>query len=69
MDVQHYPRARDTIGMETSDGRRLYATPAQTIPKEYVFLYSGHIQSFDSRYQELGLVPLSKLQGLVVPLV
>jgi hypothetical protein len=53
----------------TFDGRRLHPTPAQIIPKEYVFLYSGHIQSFDSRYQELGLVPLSKLQGLVVPLV
>lgn len=53
----------------TSDGRRLHPTPAQIIPQGYVFLYSEHIKSFDSRYQELGLVPLSKLQGLVIPLI
>jgi|JI6StandDraft_1071083.scaffolds.fasta_scaffold183412_3 hypothetical protein len=61
-----------TIGIPeqiASDGRRLHATPAQIIPNEYVFLYSSHIKSFDSRYQELGLVPLSKLQGLVIPLI
>lgn len=52
-----------------ADGRSLHPTPAQIIPQGYVFLYSEHIKSFDSRYQELGLVPLSKLQGLVIPLI
>lgn len=61
-----------TIGIPeqiASDGRRLHATPSQIIPNEQVFLYSSHLKSFDSRYQELGLVPLSKLQGLVIPLI
>ena len=52
-----------------SDGRRLHATPAQIIPEGQVFLYSEHIASFDSRYQELNLIPTSKLQGLVIPLI
>jgi len=52
-----------------SDGRQLHATPAQIIPEGQVFLYSEHIASFDSRYQELNLIPLAKLQGLVIPLI
>ncbi len=42
---------------------------SQVIPEGYVFLYSDHEWSFDSRYQELGLVPLSSLQGKVIPLL
>jgi hypothetical protein len=52
----------------TPDGRALTAIQAQIIPKGYVFLSSEHPKSFDSRYQELGLVPLSQLEGLVIPL-
>ena len=52
-----------------SDGRKLHATPSQIIPKSQVFLYSENINSFDSRYQELGLVSFTALQGLVIPLV
>ncbi len=51
-----------------SDGRKLKAIQAQVIPKGYVFLYGTHPKSFDSRYEELGLIPLSSLNGLVVPL-
>lgn len=51
-----------------SDGRALKTIQAQIIPKGYVFLYGEHPKSFDSRYQELGLIPLSSLQGLVIPL-
>ncbi len=51
-----------------TDGRILHPIAAQTIPKGYVFLAATHPQSFDSRYQELGLVATDKLQGLVFPL-
>lgn len=51
-----------------TDGRALHPIAAQTIPKDYVFLASTHSQSFDSRYQELGLVAICKLKGLVFPL-
>ncbi len=51
-----------------SDGRPLTPLRAQIIPKDYVFLYSSHELSFDSRYQELGLVPLPDLKGKVISL-
>lgn len=51
-----------------SDGRPLTAVISQKIPPGYVFLYSPHIRSFDSRYQELGLVPEQKLKGRALPL-
>lgn len=51
-----------------SDGRILNSIQTQTIPAGYAFLYGDHPKSFDSRYQELGLIPLSSLQGLVIPL-
>lgn len=41
----------------------------QFIPEGYVFVYSDHEWSFDSRYQELGLVPISALKGKVIPLL
>ena len=52
----------------TKDGVQLKAISAQTIPPGFIFLHSSHERSFDSRYQELGLVPLNKIKGLVVPL-
>ena len=52
----------------TFDGRALTAIQAQIIPEGYVFLSSHHPKSFDSRYQELGLIPVSELEGLVIPL-
>lgn len=51
------------------DGRLLHPIKAQIIPEEQVFLYSEHERSFDSRYQELGLVSINQLQGLVVPII
>ena len=41
----------------------------QIIPKGRVFLYSPHPQSFDSRYQEVGLVKVEDLEGLVVAII
>jgi conjugal transfer pilin signal peptidase TrbI len=51
-----------------TDGRILHPIAAQLIPHGYVFLAANHPQSFDSRYQELGLVAIDKLQGRVFPL-
>ena len=48
-----------------TDGRILHPIKAQIIPNGYVFLASFHPQSFDSRYQELGLVAIDKLTGRV----
>lgn len=49
--------------------RKLTPIPSQYIPKGYVFVYSNHESSFDSRYQELGLIPISSLRGKVFPLM
>jgi hypothetical protein len=36
------------------------------IPEGQVFLYSPHPKSFDSRYQEVGLVQVSDLEGTAI---
>ncbi len=51
-----------------TDGRALHPIAAQIIPNGYVFLAATHPQSFDSRYQELGLVATDQLKGRVFPL-
>jgi conjugal transfer pilin signal peptidase TrbI len=51
---------------KTADGRKLNPTKDQVIPKGKVFLYSPHPKSFDSRYQQVGLVSVHDLEGLVV---
>lgn len=52
----------------SSNGYPLTPLPAQMIPNGFVFLYAEHHKSFDSRYQELGLVPVSQLKGRVFPI-
>ena len=51
-----------------TDGRILHPIATQTIPHDYAFLGAFHPQSFDSRYQELGLVAIDKLKGRVFPI-
>jgi conjugal transfer pilin signal peptidase TrbI len=41
---------------------------AQTIPHGFVFLFATHPKSFDSRYQEMGLISRRALQGRAIPL-
>lgn len=41
----------------------------QVIPEGRVFLYSPHPQSFDSRYQEVGLVRVEDLEGKVFAII
>ncbi len=54
---------------KTKDGRHLHSLQAGAIPKGFVFVTGHHDHSFDSRYQELGLVPLCNLQGRVTGLL
>ena len=40
---------------------------AQTIPQQYFFVVADHKDSFDSRYQEFGLVRENYIEGKVYP--
>jgi conjugal transfer pilin signal peptidase TrbI len=54
---------------QTGDGRKLTPIPNQVIPEGQVFLYSPHPKSLDSRYQEVGLVPMSECEGIAIGIV
>ncbi len=49
----------------TSWGSPLTPIKSQKIPEGHVFVTTEHERSFDSRYEEFGLVPKNKLQGRV----
>ena len=44
-------------------GEPLRPIPDQVIPEGFVFVVGEHIDSFDSRYFDFGLVPLSTVHG------
>jgi Signal peptidase, peptidase S26 len=48
--------------------KKLTPIKAQVIARRYVFLHCNHEFSFDSRYQELGLVSQEQLTSKVIPL-
>lgn len=48
------------------DGRALTPLKASSIPQDFVFLKGDHERSFDSRYEEFGLIPLNDLQGRLI---
>ena len=50
------------------DGRPLDAIPAGIIPAGHYYLHADHIDSHDSRYAEIGLVPRSHILGRAVAL-
>ncbi len=47
----------------TKEGRPLTPLKARIVPPGYVFLSTDHSRSFDSRYEEFGLVPEQAIQG------
>lgn len=53
---------------KSRDNRDLTPIQSQVIPEGYVFLHAPHSSSFDSRYEELGLVSVNSLQGTARPL-
>ena len=45
------------------DGRPLEAVPPGTIPPGHYYLHGDHVDSHDSRYAEIGLVPRERILG------
>jgi len=54
---------------QSRDGRQLTPIRPGVIPKGRVFVEGEHERSFDSRYEELGLIPETALGGRVFGLV
>ena len=50
------------------DGRPLAAIAPGTIPDGHYFLYADNVDSHDSRYAEIGLVPRARITGRAVAL-
>lgn len=57
-DPKHFPLLE-----KTSKGEPLTPLVIQVIPHGYVFVAGDNARSFDSRYEEFGLVPLDKIWG------
>ena len=51
------------IHATSSTGKPVTPIKAGVIPKGYVFGYATHDRSFDSRYQEFGLIRIESIQG------
>lgn len=54
---------------QARDGRRLTPIKAGIIPQGMVFMKGEHERSFDSRYEEMGLIPETALGGRVFGIV
>ena len=67
INQQKIGRAHEHTNIQS--GLTLTTIKPQVIPEGRVFLYSPHPRSFDSRYQEVGLVPVSDLEGKVFAIV
>ncbi len=52
----------------SKNGMPLSPIDDQEIPEGYVFVYAPHQESFDSRYQEFGLVAVDQLKESLWPL-
>ena len=48
------------------DGRPLEAIPPGTIPPGHFYLHADHVDSHDSRYAEIGLVPRGRILGRAI---
>lgn len=51
---------------KTKEGDPLTPLSLSTIPEGHFFVIGDHPRSFDSRYEEFGLIPLEKVWGKVV---
>ena len=54
---------------QSKEGRQLTPIKAGVIPPGMVFVKGEHERSFDSRYEEMGLIPETALGGRVLGLV
>ena len=50
------------------DGRPLVAVEPGVIPPGHYYLHADHVDSHDSRYAEIGLVPRNRIRGRAVAL-
>lgn len=53
----------------TRDGKPLHPLKSMTIPQGYVFVSADNFQSFDSRYEEFGLVKKTCITGICIGLL
>jgi len=63
--------AGEKIGLAKTISRKgapLHTTPAGEIPPGYYFVHTDHRDSYDSRYQSIGLVPDARIIGRATPL-
>ena len=51
---------------KTKEGQILTPLPCQIVPEGYLFVIGDHARSFDSRYEEFGLVPMVKVWGKAI---
>lgn len=65
MPITSEPIALPLLG-KTSEGKPLTPLSANFIPEGYVFVAGDNPNSFDSRYEEFGLVPHEKIWGKAV---
>ncbi len=56
------------IKTHDSTGHEMKAIKDDRVSDRCVFVSGSHHQSFDSRYEAFGLVPLSNVKGVVCPL-
>ncbi len=59
---------RGNIQKESPSGSKLIPISAQVIPEGYVFVWSPHELSYDSRYEEFGLIPVHTIEDALWPL-
>ncbi|MDI9635788.1 signal peptidase I [Geitlerinema splendidum] len=48
---------------QTKDGQPLTPLSLEVVPQAHAFVTGDHLRSFDSRYEEFGLVPMEKIYG------
>ena len=50
------------------NGRALEAIKPVVIPQDHYYVHADHADSHDSRYEEIGLIPLERIRGRALPL-
>ena len=48
---------------QSKEGQPLTPLSLEVVPQGYFFVTGDHLRSFDSRYEEFGLVPMKKIYG------
>lgn len=57
-----------TVWSHNRYGQPLTPLKLSKVPKDFIFASTPHPRSFDSRYQELGLVPKAWVVGKAIPI-